>query len=141
MIMKKLHNPSNKNIVSFPIEEAQFDVDGNVKVDHMGVYLKTGRSLEWSLMAGETLTFPEYVANYLKQIYGFLTEVGQDGTPVETVTVAPSEATQTVNTVETTTITVDDKEPVKLVCRGCGKSFRGPKALALHLAARHEELL
>jgi hypothetical protein len=83
--------------------------------------------LEWTLKAGETLEFPAYVANYLMGIYDFLKETGvqaeQAGKPiVQTV----SEAKPTVGSAN---------------CIRCGAHFKNLRALGLHTAGKHPEVL
>lgn len=72
--LKTLFNSSDKNITDYRIEEALIDQNtGEVYWDEdRQTYKKTGNTLEWSIKAGETLTFPYYVADYLQGIYGFL---------------------------------------------------------------------
>ena len=69
-----IHNGSDKNIVDYRIEEAQIDPNTSDIIfdDTTQTYKKTGRTLEWSIKAGETVEFPKYVADYLRKIYDFL---------------------------------------------------------------------
>lgn len=132
MTTKILHNPTiNAPIHNFRIEEAQFDAQGQIMKDNEGNYLKTGRTLEWSLECGETLEFPAYVADYLKSIYGFLDEKQ----PVATI--EPISEPEPVS-----------EEPVvakaktgNVSCKACGLPFGNERALGLHVAARHPELI
>src|SRR3990167_10921796 len=65
-----------KDIIDYRIEEAKFDQDGNIITKNKPpFYETTGRSLDWTIKAGETLAFPEHVANYPKKIYSILDEV------------------------------------------------------------------
>jgi len=76
MKTKTLFNSSDKNILNYPIEEAAIDQSGDVLFDELNhTYRKSGTTLEWSIGAGETLTFPYYVADYLQSVYGFLKHV------------------------------------------------------------------
>lgn len=123
-----LHNPSDKNITSYPIEEAQYDQDGNVVYDNDGNYNKTDRTLEWSIQAGEQVEFPDYVANYLKKIYDFLEVVDatvKQNDPVEEVV----EADTAVNVAKPKTGNIN--------CKFCGKGFKNGNALGLHIAHNH----
>lgn len=53
-----VHNPSNAPIKDYPIQDS-----------------KGGEVLLWSIFPGETLEFPDYVGNYLLQVYAFLQKV------------------------------------------------------------------
>lgn len=121
--MVKVTNPTKAPITDFPIFEAQYDPYGEVMIDDQGNYMRTERTLTWSLAPGESLDFPDYVAKVLKGIYDFL-EVGEQS---ET----PKESSDTPK----------QETAGKLNCRGCGMSFEGARGLALHIAARHPELL
>ena len=130
MIKKILHNPSDKDIVDYRIEEIRFDENGEPLLDKEGLPLKTGRTLEWSLKAGETLEFPAYVAVYLKGIYSFLVEQEPD---IEVVAEEkPSEQPSQIGAVPT---------EGSVNCRLCGAHFKNVKALGLHFSARHAEAL
>ena len=64
-----------RDIVDYTIEEAKLDENKNIiKKNKPPFYETTGRSLQWTIRKGETLAFPEYVANYLKKIYPWLEE-------------------------------------------------------------------
>jgi hypothetical protein len=69
-----LFNSSDKDILEYRIEEAQIDpYTGDLIWDETTqTYKKTGRTLEWTIKAGEIIEFPRYVADYLLSIYGFL---------------------------------------------------------------------
>jgi hypothetical protein len=135
MQLIELKNPTDKDILDYRIEEIEFDQDGKPMLDDTGNPKKTGRTLEWSIKAGESLKFPDYVANYLKGIYGFL-EVKGEETPSMVGDVPAGES-----------IMVPPKEVAKpeeggVICKFCGKSFRGMKGLGLHMAHNHpKELL
>lgn len=75
--LKTLFNSSDKDILNYRIEEGQVDPEtGQVYWDEdRQSYKKTGNTYEWSIKAGETLTFPYYVADYLQHIYEFLKTV------------------------------------------------------------------
>lgn len=76
MKIKTLFNSSSLDINNYPIEEAAEDQSGNVLWDELNhTYKKSGTTLEWSIKAGETLSFPYYVADYLQSIYPFLKHV------------------------------------------------------------------
>lgn len=119
MKMITLKNPSPSDIIDYKIEEIQFDPNGNPMLDKDEKPMKTGRTLEWTLKAGEELKFPEYVATYLKSIYEFLEVKGEETeTPVES-----------------------SAKPVEggAICKVCGKTLKGVKGLALHLAINHPD--
>lgn len=71
---KILTNPeSGADVIDYRISEAEIGPDGTPVPDfRTGSYKTTGRTLEWSIRVGETLRFPEYVADYLLQVYPFL---------------------------------------------------------------------
>lgn len=134
-----LFNNSDKDILNYRIEEARVDADGNVMYDPTGEYLKTDRTFEWTIKAGEKLEFPEYVAKYLKSVYGFLQVESE---PVNTLE---------VDVQSTNRATDEDKEegntPVaqaqdgSVRCRHCGETFKNMKGLALHISFKHPEKL
>src|SRR3990167_4106422 len=132
MKLIELRNPTDKDIIDYRIEEIEFDQNGNPMLDQAGNPKKTGRTLEWSLKAGESMKFPDYVANYLKGIYEFL-EVMDSPEPTK------------IGVVDETPPTVKDiAKPEEGGVRGkfCGKAMRGMKGLGLHLAHEHpSELL
>lgn len=137
MIKKILQNPSDKDIVDYRIEEIKFDENGEPALDKDGETIKTGRTLEWTLKAGETLEFPAYVADYLRQVYSFLVETGAENEPEKTESL-------TVGEVPEVTGTPEAAKPIEgsVNCKLCGAHFKNVKALGLHFAARHaEELL
>jgi hypothetical protein len=117
--MKILRNPTKLDIIDYRIEEIEFDQNGKPLIDSKtGKFKWTGNTLEWSIKAGETLEFPDYVADYLKGIYGFLEEVKEKKEGV----------------VEAS------KEPTgKIVCKYCGQTFKTPMNLAMHMGSRHPE--
>ena len=118
--MKILKNPTELDILNYPIEEIEFNSNGQPVVDfHTGLIKKTGNTLEWSISAGETLEFPDYVADYLKGIYSFLEEPGK----VEEVKEAPKE------------------EAGKIVCKYCGQAFKSTMNLGMHMGSKHGEKL
>lgn len=127
--MKKiiLHNPTDKDIVDYRIAEAKLDGDGNPTWEtSTGTYKGTGVTLEWSLLAGETKSFPAYVADYLKEIYGFLE--AKD----EVVTEASKDVEKTVEPVVEAQATTGNMN-----CPLCGMHFRNEKGLGLHMGHRH----
>jgi len=77
---KILRNPANgADIINYPISEAQIDLEsGEALIDPGTGYPKsTGSTYEWTILKGETLRFPAYVADYLHHIYGFLGVVSE----------------------------------------------------------------
>ena len=56
--MIAVHNQADADVTDYPIE------DPETKEVHL-----------WSIKAGQTLKFPDYVGNYLLEVYGFLQEV------------------------------------------------------------------
>ena len=128
-----LHNPSEKDIIDYRIEEAEFDSRGNMVIDTNTNRPKwTGNTLEWTIKAGEKVDFPDYVAEYLKYIYPFLKEVK----PVVTVSADGSTGPST---------SVSKKAEGKLggsfKCKYCPKSFTTKKGLGLHMGFKHYEKL
>jgi hypothetical protein len=132
MIMKykRLKNISDKNITDYPIAEAETDNDGNVLYDDKGNFIPKKNTMKWTIEAGETLKFPEYVANILLARYGI-----EDKDSGRSILVEAEDEVK------------DKSEPVTqgvkkdYTCRYCGVSFKGPKGLALHMAAKHPEKL
>ncbi len=129
-----LHNPSNSDIIDYRIEEIRFNEDGSPMLDKESMPMGTGRTLEWSLKAGETLEFPEYVADYLIKIYSFLKVTGAQNKPVETATVPDGYKTATE------AMAAKPSEG-SVNCKVCGVHFKSLKAIGLHFAARHPEIL
>lgn len=120
-----LHNPSKSDIVDYKIAEAELNSDGDVIWDTMtGTYKGTGVTLEWTILAGETKSFPKYVAEYLKKIYDFL-EVKEETEPTE----------------ESTNVIIPEASPTtgNVSCKYCGMNFKNEKGLALHIAHKHPE--
>lgn len=142
---KVLHNPTNSDILDYRIAEAKTDSSGNIMRDNQGYVVSTDMTLEWSL-AGElsrnkeelerknifsTMEFPEYVADYLSNIYGFLEEREavevKDPVEEEKVEDSPVErvAVQEAPSAE---------EPTCKVCKKTFKSFLG---LGAHMDQTH----
>lgn len=114
-----------QDIINYRIEEAQFDSEGNIipQVDPP-FYKTTGRSLDWTIKAGETLNFPEYVANYLKKIYDFL-EIEDEAK--EEVKEEPKVEAKAVEG--------------QINCKYCGLPFKNSRALGLHIGIKHSDKL
>lgn len=86
MIEVALNNPTDLDIIDYPISECMVDDSGNPKIDPATQQPReTGEVYVWSLAAKETKLFPKYVADYLKQIYGFLKVVSTPKKDVPTV--------------------------------------------------------
>ena len=130
MDYKVLKNKSDKDILDYPIAEARTDGNNEVMLDDKGKYLETERTLKWNIKAGETVKFPVYVADILLNRYG----------------VEDKESGRCL-LMEVEQKDKIEKEPLAkglekgFVCKYCGKSFKGGKGLALHIAARHEDEL
>ena len=143
--MKILNNPTDHNILNYRIAEIQVDENENPKLNNEGNPMGTGRTLEWSINAGETLEFPNYVADYLKQIYGFLKILEKSP---EIPVIRPEIPKQSVETVKQEELTepavvldVHVQEVGKLLCKHCGQSFQKAVNLGLHFGAKHPEKL
>lgn len=133
---KILHNPmvfisedakgrkvesKGKNIINYRIEEAEFEKDGSIIIDPTTSMPKwTGKTLEWTIRAGETVEFPAYVADYLLSVYDFLEEK------------KPVEVKETVEKAKS-------KVGGNLACPKCGKTFNSAKGFALHMAMKHTD--
>lgn len=135
--MKKIHevvlsNPSDEDIIQFPISEAVVDENGNPKINRdTQQWVTTGETLVWTLMGGETKAFPKYVADYLMGIYAFLEPVDTRVQEVEVVDPVeePSEKDE------------EKKIEGKQRCKFCGDEFVNVKGLGMHIAAKHPEAL
>jgi hypothetical protein len=76
MKTKRLFNNSSVDVIDFRIEEAEINDAGDlIRTNDTLGYKPTGRTLEWTIKAGEKLEFPHYVADYLMSIFGFLERV------------------------------------------------------------------
>ena len=123
--MKWLYNKTDKDIADYPISEATLDANGNPIADNNAPdgYLWTGKTLAWSLAAGEKRKFPDYVAKILKERYEFLdvyeAEVGAEVKPEEMAKVVDG----------------------KITCKHCGANFKSNRGYALHMAWKHEKEL
>jgi hypothetical protein len=127
MKMKILYNPTDKDIIDYPISEAQVDAEGNILYDKDEKMLTTVRTLTWTIKAGEKVKVPAYVADYLMSVYAQTDPNATNrGLEVEE------------DTEEKTEIPVVKGDGV---CKQCGKSFKSPRAMALHWAAKHPDLL
>lgn len=126
MKLVTLTNKSDKDILDFPISEATIGQDGNIVVDNNSAdgYQWTGKTLAWSLNAGETKKFPVYVADILCRVYDFIDR---------------SDDVEEVEKTDEKTVAVPDDGPIS--CKQCGRRFKNEKAFALHLAALHPEVL
>lgn len=127
MKFKTLENVSESNITDYPIAEAQFDPDGNVMYDDDGKMMVTKRTLKWTINAGETIKFPEYVADILLDRAGVEDE--ESGRCIVREVDTPKEEK------EEKPVAVGEKKD--FTCKYCGKSFKSPKALGLHLGHQH----
>src|SRR4030042_3767087 len=127
MKKKILSNPTECSIIDYRIEEAVVDQNGIPIIDEKTGRPKwTGKTLEWTIMAGETLEFPVYVADYLLGIFDFLKEVNE---------VKDEEAKKEIKKGK-------KREAGKLICKYCGQSFRTSVNLGVHVGAKHpKELL
>lgn len=71
-----LHNPisNGADVLNYPISVAELDPETGKPITDTGngQYKSTGQTLLWSIKKGERLVFPEYVADVLKDRYGFL---------------------------------------------------------------------
>lgn len=125
MRTKKLFNNSSVDVKDFRIEEAEIGEDGGVirTNDNTG-YKTTGRTLEWSIKAGEKLEFPEYVANYLMGIFGFLEEYKVEKLPEKEK--EPE---------------VTSEEVTGFKCKFCGKVYDKKRALSMHMGTTHADEL
>ena len=134
MKMKTLYNPEmfmhpdskkeveTKDIIDYPISEAQVDAAGEILYDKDGSMLMTNRTLTWSIKRGEDVKFPEYVADYLLSVFPFL------------------EARETVEETKEVSSSVES-ESGEITCKYCGQTFKNAKAYGLHMAFKHKEEL
>lgn len=127
----KVVESDGQNIINYRIEEAKLDENQNIiETRKPPFYETTGRSLEWSIEAGQTLTFPEYVAKYLMNIYSFLEVVPE--------TMKPTEELQPTEMKPFEADSAKSKEGF-VSCGLCGTNFKNTRALALHMAHKHTE--
>lgn len=121
-----LENVSNVD-VEYPIAEPDMS-SGEVRFDDNGNIRSTGQTLIWSIGAGETKAFPDYVADILLKRYGvedldrgnFILHIVGESTPKE-------------ETVE------NSSNP--LVCKFCGYAAKNDRARAMHIASKHADRL
>ena len=125
MKTKKLFNNSSVDVIDYRIEEAKVGDDGEIiKTNDTLGFQTTGRTLEWTIKAGEKLEFPEYVANFLLGIYGFLEEYKVEKLPEKE---EEKEA--------------EPEDFVGFKCKFCDKVFDKKRALSMHMGATHADEL
>jgi hypothetical protein len=126
MKTKKLFNNSSVDVIDFRIEEAEEGPDGDIIVtnDTRG-YKTTGRTLEWSIKAGEKLEFPRYVADYLMSVFGFLEEYKVEKEPEIKKEAEKSE----------------EESADGYKCKFCGKVYNKKRALSMHMGTTHADEL
>jgi len=138
MKTKILHNPSEKDIIDYKIEEAVVGQDGEPVYEESGTRPKwTGKTYEWSIKAGENVEFPAYVADYLKQIYGFLEEGEVKEVKEEVKEAQPIEVVKTDLTPNS--YKAKRLEDGQMACPFCGKVFKNQRAVALHIGVAHRD--
>ncbi len=130
MKMIILKNISDKDITDYPIAEPELGNEGQVRFDDNHNIVSTGQTLVWTLKAGETKAFPDYVAEYLIKIYG-QTDPTAKNLILEVVEEEPVTATEVSSVVATPTVAG------QLVCKYCGQSFKNAKGLGLHMSFKH----
>lgn len=123
-----------KDIVDYRIVEAKLDENNEALYDSNDRIISTGRTLEWSIKAGETLEFPDYVAKYLMGIYEFLQEAERPkGKRDKGESPKGYKTAKEADEAKATTGSVN--------CKHCGSHFKSVKGLALHIAHAHPEVL
>jgi hypothetical protein len=135
-----LKNKSNVDVLNYPIEEAVVDINGNPIFDNdTQTYKTTGKTLEWTIKAGEKAVFPKYVADYLQKIYGFLASinVSEKYLQEDTILAAPEVLEEAVELPEGEVEDLDRTSNLK--CRYCDFVAKGTPALGMHVGARHPE--
>jgi co-chaperonin GroES (HSP10) len=166
MIKVALKNPSDKNVVDYPISEAQVDEKGEVIIDRgTGQPKETGNTYEWTILAGQTVIFPKYVADYLRKVCDFLVEVrapravrlenAQEEQGISDSYIGKAVPEDELNTeeietkneetgeVEVTKTTTLEERTVDggFKCKYCDYVAKTKSGLGLHVAARHPEYL
>jgi hypothetical protein len=119
-----LYNPTQEDIIDYNVAEAVLNSEGDTIYDEgTGSYKETGVTLEWTLRAGESASFPKYVAEYLKKIYDFLEIKEEKAEKIEA---------------EKKEVIADAKSQTGMVsCKYCGKNFKNERGLGLHIGHTH----
>jgi hypothetical protein len=123
--VKVLLNPSTgKDVVDYPIAEAQKDSNGKPIWDAtMGDYRTTGQTLEFTLRVGQAAEFEDYVADILLDRCSFLIDKGNRPSKALKEIMPPQEEVA--------------KEAGGLTCKFCGQTFKTGPNLGLHQGAKH----
>ena len=127
--MITLHNPTTTDVIDYWIEEFQVDKDNQLVLNRDGKPLSTGRTLEWSLVAGETAVFDlDYVAQYLLKIFGFLEEIKNKpvSAPEQEIPIAVE-------------VKKGEDNPIK--CKFCGQGFKTKMNYGVHLGSKHQDMI
>jgi len=138
-----LKNPTKEDILDYPIEELHVGLDGEPVFDgNTQQYKKTGRTLKWSLKAGETAVFPKYVADYLQHVYGFLGVKNISEKYLRDDNVSPEDLNNAPELNENEVESIDRVATNNFQCRYCdAEPFKNSNGLGMHMAARHPEKL
>lgn len=132
-----LHNTSDLDVNDYPVQEAQFDQNGEIMKDEEGNYKTTGKTLTWSIGAGEKVRFPAYVAEILSDRYGFLDMVEHMDSTGD-VEIDEEVETKPMEKPEVPEETQEAKAKTGgVVCKYCGRSMKNMRGLGLHIAIKH----
>lgn len=133
MRMIKLHNPMDKDITDYPIDEAVIGEDGNLIKLEAGGHKVTGQTLTWTIKSGETLDFPFYVADILMDRYE------QKDPNAKNRGLEKVEGVVGVD--ENKEVTEEAAKPKDggIKCKECGKELKNMRGLGLHIAMAHPD--
>jgi hypothetical protein len=143
MKTKKLFNNSSVDVIDFRIEEAEIGDNGDIILTNdVRGYKATGRTLEWTIKAGEKLEFPAYVADYLLKTFGFLEEYKIEKEPeIKNPKSETKSETKFETKSEIEEVNPEEENQGGYKCKFCGKVYDKKRALSMHMGATHADEL